>query len=110
MQIPLLLLVNKIIYLNSFIITTLTLFCTSKDKEETLILWRNDPCVVIGRNVYNNLPSNILIMKAYSPYSGRHQNPWVEANLPFIRANNINIARYTVLHITYMLTDTAAVM
>ena len=36
-----------------------------------LLLWRNDPCVVIGR----------------------HQNPWTEANVPFLRENGINLAR-----------------
>jgi len=47
------------------------LFQKCSDEEEILILWRNSPCVVIGR----------------------HQNAWVEANLPFLRQNNINIAR-----------------
>lgn len=36
-----------------------------------LLLWRNDPCVVIGR----------------------HQNPWTESNVPFLRESNINLAR-----------------
>lgn len=36
-----------------------------------LLLWQNDPCVVIGR----------------------HQNPWTESNVPFLRDNKINLAR-----------------
>ena len=36
-----------------------------------LLLWRNDPCVVIGR----------------------HQNPWTESNVPFLRNSNVNLAR-----------------
>ena len=36
-----------------------------------LLLWRNEPCVVIGR----------------------HQNPWTESNVPFLRENAINLAR-----------------
>lgn len=39
--------------------------------KHMLLLWRNEPCVVIGR----------------------HQNPWVEANVPFLRDNQIDIAR-----------------
>jgi lipoyltransferase 1 len=35
------------------------------------MMWQNSPCVVIGR----------------------HQNPWVEANIPYLRDNNINLAR-----------------
>jgi len=36
-----------------------------------LYFYRNTPCVVIGR----------------------HQNPWTEANVPFLRENNIKLAR-----------------
>ncbi|CAH1774957.1 unnamed protein product [Owenia fusiformis] len=36
-----------------------------------LFLWRNDPCVVIGR----------------------HQNPWVECNIGFLQEHNIALAR-----------------
>ncbi len=39
--------------------------------QHLLLLWRNDPCVVIGR----------------------HQNPWTESNLPFLRENEISLAR-----------------
>eukprot|EP00093_Oithona_nana_P003959 03959.XXX_110716_108951_1 [CDS] Oithona nana genome sequencing. len=39
--------------------------------KHLLLLWRNDPCVVIGR----------------------HQNPWTESNVPFLRENKINLAR-----------------
>ena len=39
--------------------------------KHLLLLWRNQPCVVIGR----------------------HQNPWMESNVPFLRENNINLAR-----------------
>jgi lipoyltransferase 1 len=41
------------------------------DHKHLLLLWRNDPCVVIGR----------------------HQNPWTESNVPFLRENCINLAR-----------------
>lgn len=41
------------------------------DHKHLLLLWRNDPCVVIGR----------------------HQNPWTEANVPFLRDNSIDLAR-----------------
>jgi len=40
-------------------------------RHQVLLLWRNDPCVVIGR----------------------HQNPWVEANLPALQENDIALAR-----------------
>lgn len=36
-----------------------------------MMVWRNDPCVVIGR----------------------HQNPWLEANIPFLAENDIPLAR-----------------
>jgi lipoyltransferase 1 len=39
--------------------------------QHLLLLWRNDPCVVIGR----------------------HQNPWTEANVPFLRKSAISLAR-----------------
>lgn len=41
------------------------------DHKHLLLLWRNDPCVVIGR----------------------HQNPWTESNVPFLRNSSINLAR-----------------
>jgi len=41
------------------------------DHKHLLLLWRNDPCVVIGR----------------------HQNPWTESNVPFLREKCINLAR-----------------
>lgn len=41
------------------------------DHKHLLLLWRNNPCVVIGR----------------------HQNPWTESNVPFLRSNSINLAR-----------------
>lgn len=41
------------------------------DHKHLLLLWRNEPCVVIGR----------------------HQNPWTESNVPFLRENAINLAR-----------------
>lgn len=34
--------------------------------QQVLMLWRNNPCVVIGRN----------------------QNPWIEANIPYLNNNN----------------------
>lgn len=40
-------------------------------KQHILLLWKNSPCVVIGRN----------------------QNPWLEANLNSLAENNIEIAR-----------------
>ncbi|CAB4055574.1 LIPT1 [Lepeophtheirus salmonis] len=39
--------------------------------KHLLLLWRNNPCVVIGR----------------------HQNPWVETNVPFLRDHDIDLAR-----------------
>lgn len=39
--------------------------------KHLLLLWRNQPCVVIGR----------------------HQNPWTESNVPYLRENNIDLAR-----------------
>lgn len=41
------------------------------DKHHILLLWRNNPCVVIGR----------------------HQNPWLEANLEYLEEKGIDIAR-----------------
>jgi len=41
------------------------------DHKHLLLLWRNDPCVVIGR----------------------HQNPWTESNVPFLREKCIDLAR-----------------
>ncbi len=40
-------------------------------EEEVVMLWRNTPAVVIGK----------------------HQNPYVEVNIPFVRENNIPIIR-----------------
>lgn len=41
------------------------------DKRQVLFLWRNSPCVVIGR----------------------HQNPMVEANLPYLASAGVPVAR-----------------
>jgi len=41
------------------------------DHKSLLLLWRNDPCVVIGR----------------------HQNPWVESNVPYLRESYTKLAR-----------------
>ena len=41
------------------------------DHKSLLLIWQNNPCVVIGR----------------------HQNPWTEANVPFIRASDTKLAR-----------------
>jgi len=46
-------------------------FNKSTSEDEILLLWQNSPCVVIGR----------------------HQNPWSEANLPYLRQHNIEVAR-----------------
>jgi len=40
-------------------------------EKEVVLLYRNRPCVVIGR----------------------HQNPWLEANVPFLREHKIDLAR-----------------
>ena len=39
------------------------------EESQILYFYRNSPCVVIGR----------------------HQNPWTEANVPFLRKNHINL-------------------
>lgn len=39
--------------------------------QHLLLLWRNDPCVVIGR----------------------HQNPWTECDVPHLRAASVDLAR-----------------
>lgn len=44
---------------------------TNFSDQHILLLWRNDPCVVIGR----------------------HQNPWVEANIPYLTEVGIPLAR-----------------
>ena len=41
------------------------------EHKRLLLLWRNDPCVVIGR----------------------HQNPWTEADVPYLRSSYIDLAR-----------------
>ena len=41
------------------------------NKKQVLFLWSNDPCVVIGR----------------------HQNPYVEANLPYLENAKVPFAR-----------------
>jgi len=41
------------------------------EHKRLLLLWRNDPCVVIGR----------------------HQNPWAEADVPYLRSSYIDLAR-----------------
>jgi len=43
----------------------------SFERKEVLFLWRNSPCVVIGR----------------------HQNPWVEANLEYLSTAGVPVAR-----------------
>ncbi|XP_047545498.1 lipoyltransferase 1, mitochondrial isoform X2 [Vanessa atalanta] len=40
-------------------------------KHHVMMVWRNEPCVVIGR----------------------HQNPWLEANVPFLSEKEIALAR-----------------
>lgn len=40
-------------------------------KHHVLMLWKNNPCVVVGR----------------------HQNPWVESNVPDCESSNIAVAR-----------------
>lgn len=44
---------------------------TDFKKESLLLLWRNTPCVVFGR----------------------HQNPWVECNVPYCQKNGIDLVR-----------------
>ena len=39
------------------------------EKNKILLFYKNAPCVVIGR----------------------HQNPWTEANIPYLRKNSIQI-------------------
>ena len=41
------------------------------EESKILLFYKNSPCVVIGR----------------------HQNPWTEANLPFLRENSIDIGQ-----------------
>ena len=41
------------------------------EESRVLLLYKNSPCVVIGR----------------------HQNPWTEANIPFLRENSIDIGQ-----------------
>ena len=41
------------------------------NKDNILLIWKNEPCIVIGR----------------------HQNPWDECNLPEAKKYNIHIAR-----------------
>ena len=41
------------------------------NKRHLLLLWRNSPCVVIGR----------------------HQNPYMEANLPYLESANVPVVR-----------------
>lgn len=40
-------------------------------RKHLLLLWRNEPCVVIGR----------------------HQNPWTESNVPYLRSSDVDLAR-----------------
>ncbi|KAK0414103.1 hypothetical protein QR680_007149 [Steinernema hermaphroditum] len=42
-----------------------------EENGDALLVWSNDPAVVVGR----------------------HQNPWLEANIPFLDANGIALAR-----------------
>lgn len=44
---------------------------TDFNKHHVLLMWRNAPCVVIGR----------------------HQNPWLEANMQYLSENGIDLAR-----------------
>jgi len=44
---------------------------TDFNNHHVLLIWRNAPCVVIGR----------------------HQNPWMEANMEFLSENGIDLAR-----------------
>lgn len=44
---------------------------TDFNNHHVLLVWRNAPCVVIGR----------------------HQNPWMEANMAFLAENGIDLAR-----------------
>lgn len=41
------------------------------ENHQVLLLWRNDPCVVIGR----------------------HQNPWAEMDVPLAEESNLKVAR-----------------
>ncbi|KAL3990727.1 Biotin/lipoate A/B protein ligase family protein [Acanthocheilonema viteae] len=43
----------------------------SDEEDESLLIWSNKPAVVIGR----------------------HQNPWLEADLNYLKSNNIELAR-----------------
>ena len=45
--------------------------CNLSIQQSLLLLWQNNPCVVIGR----------------------HQNPWTEANVPYIRGSDTMLAR-----------------
>lgn len=47
------------------------LFLNLPTDGEALVLWRNEPCVVIGR----------------------HQNPWIECNLPAMEADEVPVVR-----------------
>lgn len=44
---------------------------TDFQKESVLLLWRNTPCVVFGR----------------------HQNPWVECNVPYCQKHEVDLVR-----------------
>ena len=44
------------------------------EKNKILLFYKNAPCVVIGR----------------------HQNPWTEANIPYLRKNSIEIGWFCI--------------
>ena len=58
-------------------------------EKEVVLLYRNTPCVVIGET----LPVIVLVVWLIIKLLGRHQNPWTETCVPFLRKHGIALAR-----------------
>ena len=59
-------------------------------EKEVVLLYRNTPCVVIGETLpVIDCMGSLTIIKLL----GRHQNPWTETCVPFLREHGIALAR-----------------
>ncbi|KAJ3191057.1 Biotin/lipoate A/B protein ligase [Irineochytrium annulatum] len=58
--------------------------------SHTLFFYRNDPCVVIGRNQVRLHPQQLMTVPTLMTLE---KNPWRECNVPLLRASNTALVR-----------------